>query len=138
MAAAEGRSLTMLAQGDAVLMMDIKLKYEDAKAVMFISGNLAEEHAVKLWESLFTALGNTDCVELNLEGVTAIDQSCVETLGLSQQMAMQLSKSLVITGKLPERLIRIVDADGLLVMPSSAAGIARPAVSETRCKVKAL
>jgi ABC-type transporter Mla MlaB component len=82
------------------------------KDVLFFSGDLTEEHAEKIWVSLFTALSKTDCVELNLEGVTDVDLSCIEPLCLAQRMAMKLNKRLVITGRRPERLIRIFAADG--------------------------
>lgn len=79
------------------------------KNVLSFSGVLNEEHAEKIWVSLFTALGKANHVELNFEKVTDVDLTCIEPLCLAQRMATKLNKKIVIIGKRPERLIKLFD-----------------------------
>jgi len=103
--------MTVLTQ-EAEILMNITGEQVFDKDVLSFSGDLTEEHREEIWISLFAALGKTDRLELNFEGVTDVDLSCVEPLCLAHRMAKKLDKKLVITGKRPERLIQIFDGDG--------------------------
>lgn len=82
-------------------MVKIKSKSKGKETHLTLAGRLTIEHAGELRDALKKALEGTQSLEISLEGVEAVDLSCLQLLHSAHRSAAADKKKISFRGPVP-------------------------------------
>ncbi|RJR48263.1 MAG: STAS domain-containing protein [Desulfobacteraceae bacterium] len=92
--------------------MDLLLEGPDDAGTLTLKGELTIQHSPRLREVLLRVLSETTSLSISLEGIREIDLSGLQVLCSAHRTAVDLRKSISVTGTWSEEIRNVVERAG--------------------------
>jgi ABC-type transporter Mla MlaB component len=86
----------------------------EERAVLIVSGEVNIQNALAFRDVLKEWMGRSDTLDLNLEGVTDADLTCLQLICSAHRSVLDMRKSLNVSGKLPGAIVKTVREAGFV------------------------